>query len=366
MIAHVLGRMTVGGNERLCLELIRRAPAGVEQTVITIDPSPEGELEVLFREIPGLRFLRIPYERTHRARFVLELARQLRTIRANGIIIYPFGLHLLVALAAKAQPGCRTIVHVGNPPPATTAGRAQFRKIVIASRLLNVPCWSCSQAVHERLSALATLPGGSRAIPNGINISVLCAAAEQGAAARTDPGPVVTMTARLDAIKDHDTLLNAFQRVVRQRPSSKLWLVGDGKRRGELERQVSALGISDAVCFWGARRQVSDLLGQTDVFAFSTTGSEGFGIAIAEAMAVGLPIVATDVPACREVLADGRCGLLVPPRDPTALATAILELIANPQRGRALGQAGAEYARQNYDIRRVAAEYFGYLLDERG
>jgi len=363
VIVHVLGRMTVGGNERLCLELIRRAPPGVEQALITIDSIAEGPLEPLFREIPRLRVFHVPYSRTGRTRFVLRLARQFRALQARGVIIYPFGLHLLVALAAKAQPGCRTIVHVGNPPPPTPEGRARFRQIVMASRLMGVPCWCCSGTVYDQLSALARLPVGSRGIPNGINIPALRAAAEKGAADRTELGPVVTMTARFDAIKDHDTLLVAFERVLRQKSTAKLWLVGDGSRREELEQKVKDLRIENAVSFLGERRHVGDLLGQTDVFAFSTTPAEGFGIAVAEAMAVGLPIVATDVPACREVLAGGRCGLLVPPKNPDALASGLLALINDRARGLALARAGAEYAEEKYDIRRVAAEYYSWFID---
>lgn len=254
------------------------------------------------------------------------------------------------------------IAHVGNPPPHTTKGRNLFRNIVVASRLLGVPCWSCSRFVHDQLLGLTALPAGSRAMPNGIDVATLRAMARGGNAARTEPGPVVMMTARLDGIKDHDTLLAAFERVVRQRPTAKLWLVGDGNRRRELESQARALRLGDAISFLGERRQVGDLLGRADVFAFSTTEAEGFGIALAEAMAVGLPIVATDVPACREVLADGHCGLLVPPRDPAALASGILDLIEDRELAAAFGRAAAERAEQTYEVRRVAAEYFGYLM----
>lgn len=366
MIVHVLGRMSAGGNERLCLELIRRAPMGVEQALVTIDPTPNGPLEGLFRSIPDLQFFHVPYCRTRRARFVAEMADCLREVQARGVISYPFGLHLLVALASKALPRCHVIVHVGNPPPPAGPHRTMFRRIVIASRWLDTPLWSCSQTVHDQLSDLAApLPRGSRGMPNGINIRALEEAALRGSATRLAGGPVVTMTARLDVIKDHDTLLRAFVAVVKAHPDTKLWLVGDGKLREKLERQAAALGLGTAVSFLGVHQKVGELLGQTDVFVFSTTSAEGFGIAVAEAMALGLPIVASDVPACREVLDGGRCGILVPPHDEHSLARGIIEMLDDPKKARRLGQAAATRARDHYDIAHCAAEYFGFLLDDR-
>src|SRR5204863_7697125 len=99
-----------------------------------------------------------------------------------------------------------------------------------------------------------------------------------------------------------------------------------------------------------------------DVFVFSTTNAEGFGIALAEAMAVGLPVVASDVPACREVLDGGRGGRLVPPKDGPALAGAILGLLADGAGARALGEAAAELARARFDVTDCARKYFDYLL----
>ena len=367
MIVHVIGSLSAGGNERLCLELIRRAPTGMEQALIAIDPAPHGPLQVLFQTIPDLQFFKVPYSRNERAQFVLHMARQLRDLQAQGVIVYPFGLHLLVALAAKAQPGCRVIAHVGNPPPANGPGRAMFRRIVIASRWLGTPLWSCSQTVHDQLSQLAPpLPRGSRPMPNGINIRALAEAAARGAADRTGKGAVVAMMARLDAIKDHDTLLRAFVHVIKERPGTRLWLVGDGNLREKLERQATVLALGEAVSFMGVRQDVGELLGKTDVFVFSTTAAEGFGIAVAEAMAVGRPIIATDVPACREVLEGGQCGVLVPPHDEHALARAILDVLASPEEARRLGEAAAASARARYDIAHCAAEYFDYLMPIAG
>jgi glycosyltransferase involved in cell wall biosynthesis len=367
MIVHVLGRMSAGGNERLCLELIRRAPIGLEQVLLTIDPSPSGPLEELFHAIPGLQFEHVPYVRTQRVRFVIELARRFRALPAEGVVAYPFGLHLLVALAAKAQPGCRVIAHVGNPPAVAGAKRAMFRRIIMASRWLGTPLWCCSETVRDQMDRLAgPLPLGSCAMPNGINIKALREAsgtAVTNRLRRTQAGPVVAMVARLDGIKDHHTLLSAFAQVVKERPDAKLWLVGDGILRQALEREVVALKLTNVVEFLGVRTDIGQLLAEVDIFVFSTTGAEGFGIALAEAMALGLPVVATDVPACREVLGDGSCGILVRPNDPAAIRRAILDLLDNPAYALSLGAKAALRAETRYDIAHCAAEYYRQLLD---
>jgi glycosyltransferase involved in cell wall biosynthesis len=202
-------------------------------------------------------------------------------------------------------------------------------------------------------------------MPNGVNIPALREAAELGRATRHHGGPVITMTARLDAIKDHDTLLRAFALVRRQLPNARLWLAGEGTRQEALERLAAELGLGPSISFLGVRRSVGELLGQVDLFVFSTTAAEGFGIALAEAMAVGLPVVASDVPACREVLNGGECGILTPPRDVSAMAAAILTMLRDPAVARSYGAKAEARASTEYDIRTCAQHYYDYLLGPR-
>ena len=135
------------------------------------------------------------------------------------------------------------------------------------------------------------------------------------------------MVARLEGHKDQDTLIAAAGLLSRHR-QIELWLVGDGSRRAILEEVARRHGSNAQVRFLGARRDVPELLGQLDVFAFSAKPDEGLGIALIEAMAARVPIVATDVGACREVLESGALGRLVPYREATAMAAAIEEVAA--------------------------------------
>jgi glycosyltransferase involved in cell wall biosynthesis len=149
-------------------------------------------------------------------------------------------------------------------------------------------------------------------------------------AQRKDHRPRLIMVATLELHKDHATLLKAMAAVVRAVPEAQLWLAGDGSQRHRLESLGASLGLAATVTFLGSRRDVPALLGQSDVFVFSTTTQEGLGTVLIEALAAGLPIVASDVPACRETLAGGRWGVLVPPADPEALAAALIASLQTP------------------------------------
>ena len=117
------------------------------------------------------------------------------------------------------------------------------------------------------------------------------------------------MVARLDQIKDQETLLKAYAKIQKK---CNLILVGDGDNRLYLEGIASKLGLDIKKIFIGSKLDIPRFLAYADIFAFSTTLSEGFGIALIEAMAAKLPIIASDVPACREVLDNGKAGILIP------------------------------------------------------
>jgi glycosyltransferase involved in cell wall biosynthesis len=216
--------------------------------------------------------------------------------------------------------------------------------------------------VERELKELGVgLPSGSLVIPNGVDTSNNAEKTGQGRQSRTGIGPVIGMTSRLDAIKDHQTLLRAFALLQRRIPESVLWIIGDGPLRQTLETIARDLGISASVKFLGNRNDVPNLLGQIDAFAFSTTRDEGFGIALIEAMAAGVPIVASDVAACREVLSDGEAGLLVPPADANALSEAMILSLEDDRVRQMLTQAAARRVRSHYSIE-ACAERFETLL----
>jgi glycosyltransferase involved in cell wall biosynthesis len=165
-------------------------------------------------------------------------------------------------------------------------------------------------------------------------------------------GKVIATVARLDAVKDLGTLLAALARL----PDVELLLVGDGPERVPLQELAAALGLGARVRFLGYRRDVAQLLDGADLFALSSL-TEGMSLAVLEAMAAGLPVVGTRGGGMPDVVDDGVTGLLVPPRDPAALAAVLRTLLDDPVRRAAMGAAGRARVEQKFSLATTAQAY---------
>lgn len=168
--------------------------------------------------------------------------------------------------------------------------------------------------------------------------------------------PIVMCVAGFRTEKDHPTLLRAFREVVDVHPGAVLRLVGDGPGRPAAEALARELGIARSVEFLGARSDVAQLLPDADVFVLASYAVENLPFAVLEAMAARLPVVATDVGALSELVSDGVTGALVPPRDHPTLARALVRLVADPERARAMGRAGADRLRTEFSYDHFVAQ----------
>ncbi len=179
--------------------------------------------------------------------------------------------------------------------------------------------------------------------------------------------PVVGTVGNLRPVKDYPTLLRAFATALRRVPEAVLVFVGDGEERAVLEALASDLGITGSVRFAGARRDVPALLRCFDLFALSSV-TEGISVALCEAMASGLPAVATDTGGNPEVVAPGETGALVPVGDHEAMGHAVADLLADPERRRAWGQAARQRAVEEFSLDRMVRAYerlYDEVLGER-
>jgi glycosyltransferase involved in cell wall biosynthesis len=156
--------------------------------------------------------------------------------------------------------------------------------------------------------------------------------------------PLVGCVANLRPVKGHEVLLDAFAAVCAHVPEARLALIGEGPAEPSLHERAGALGILDRLHFLGLRDDVPELLRTFDV-AVSASYSEGLSNALLEAMASGLPTVATAVGGNTELLEDGLLGTLVPPSDPAAMAVALRNLLTSPDRCRRLGAAARDRVR---------------------
>jgi glycosyltransferase involved in cell wall biosynthesis len=176
---------------------------------------------------------------------------------------------------------------------------------------------------------------------------------------------VVTAVGQLIEAKGFDQLIAAADRL-RDRPHTTFLLVGDGERRPALAAEIARLGLGERIRLLGKRDDVHEILGASDVFVCPSVWDEALGYVILEAMSAGLPAVASRVGGIPEVVADGTTGLLVPPRDPAALAQSIGGLLDDPgARGR-MGRAGRRAVEERFALDRAIERTIGLYQEVLG
>jgi L-malate glycosyltransferase len=195
-------------------------------------------------------------------------------------------------------------------------------------------------------------------IPNGIDLPTFDAASRELAAPAPlgeDAGGAVTVltVARMTyQAKGHTDLIAAAPEVRRAIPTVRFVLAGDGPEEPELRRQAERLGVADAVSFLGRRPDAPALFARADVVCHPSR-AEGLPNAVLEAMAAARPIVATTAGGTPELLHDGVHGILVPPADPPRLAAALIQVLGDRGRARALGVAARARVADRFSIRRL-------------
>src|SRR5439155_23841531 len=184
--------------------------------------------------------------------------------------------------------------------------------------------------------------------------------------------PVIAVLARLVPFKGIQYFLEAAALIASRVPESRFLVIGDAHPgddgrayRQQLERYADRLGLSQRLVFTGFRLDVPELLSEVTVSVRPCVSSEGLSNALLESMAAGVPVVATRVGGNPEVVQDGRTGLLVPPRDPHALANAISRLLEDPGLARRFGRAGRDRVAEHFSIEQMVSKterlYLGLL-----
>jgi glycosyltransferase involved in cell wall biosynthesis len=253
--------------------------------------------------------------------------------------------------------------------------RFLFMRLEARTRDLSARVIAVSPALAQTLRRRGYAEARLRVIPNAVDSAALCAAAGDVAAARAaatgEPSPlrrelglsasaqIVLCVARLHPVKRHDVLIASFaaacDRLQDASVDAQLVLVGDGELRAQVERAAFASGAAGRIHVLGARSDIPALLAQADVFAL-TSDMEGMPISILEAMACGLPIVATDVGGipCEVGRDEDACGLLAGAGDTAAIAARLAQVLRDEPLRRQLARAARDRVQQHFSSAAMA------------
>ena len=375
--------------KRLSEELARR---GHEVHVLVpydpaLVPDPASPLTVhSFRYVWPGRWHRLGYSRTLRRDVGMKLLAWLqaplyflfaeralrRLIRTRGIElvhahwILPNGFVAARAAGAAGIPYAVTL-HGSDVFMAERAAplAAMARRALAGAAHVT----SCSADLRDRLLALGGVEHAAKVllVPNGTDLAPAAggeaaAEVERRLGPAADAGPLVVAVGRLVDKKGFDVLLEAAPAILAARPGARLAIGGGGDLETPLRRRAHELGIADRVAFPGplSHPEALALIARGEVFVMPSVRDargnvDGLPIVVLEAMAAGRPVVASDVAGLPLAVADGETGLLVPERDPAALAAAVGGLLADPERARRLGAAGRRRVEAELNWSAIAA-----------
>ncbi|HPC18600.1 MAG: glycosyltransferase [Kiritimatiellae bacterium] len=314
-------------------------------------------------EAIGVPISALPEGTGHGLRFIREYATIVRGIRPN-IVHSQCAWSLPQQTLAVMLGGTRHMVLTVHNTYPRGSPLQRIRRVLgfrLASRRLS-RIVGVSRAVSDHARNWWAVPTDRIVtIPNGIWLDRFLAAPGSRDDARALlgfplSGTLVASVASFCTQKDHRTLLSAAAILAPRFPQLRWVMVGDGPLREQTEQDAAQLHLADHIAFLGKRTDVPRILHACDMFA-SSSRWEGLPLAVVEAQAAALPVVATQVGGIPDIVEHGKTGFLIPPEKPEALAEVIATLAANPDRAARMGAAGREKAAAQFDIRKCARQY---------
>lgn len=358
-ITHVVENLNRGGLERVVLDLVKlQQRQGHRCQVICLFErgALAGELDDA-----GIPVHACGKRKGFDLAALSRLRRLVRAHRTEVLHTHNATAHYLGVLASLGL-GVRRIVNTRHGMGGMrrwTRSELLYRGSLACTDVVATVCEASGHGAVER----GLLPHRKlRVVRNGLPMQAFALASPDARAhlhallALAPQTRLIGTVGRLNWAKDQASLIRAFRRVREQLPDSALVLIGDGALRGELQACAQREGVAEAVHFLGDRSDVRQLLQGMDVFALSSL-SEGYSMALLEASATALPIVATDVGGNREIVQHGVTGAIVPASDADALAQAILGLLRDPAHAARLGAAARAMMESRGSIEAMAARY---------
>jgi len=323
------------------LELMRRQRAGGDRPELA---APGASALAARARAEGFPVHPVDMRGTWDLGSALALASLHRSLRPDVVHWHAARAHALGAMASLLAPGPRRVLSRRVDFPVRRSPGSRLLYALPVDAILAI-----SACVRDALVASGVPSARIRVVPSGIDVAPFERPFDREAVRRklglTPDVLLVLQVAALAPHKSQSDLLRAARIVAKARPDVRFWVAGDGPLRTALEAERQNLGLAERVQFLGFREDVVDLLRSADLFCVSSY-LEGLGTSTLDAMASGLPVVATNVGGIPEIVKDGETGLLVPPRDPEAIARAILALVGDPVRRAGMGAKGRGMVRE--------------------
>jgi glycosyltransferase involved in cell wall biosynthesis len=358
--------MTNHGPSNILLPIVRRSDPLLYRFAIwsLYPPPPNRNPEELIRE-SGAEFQVFGMASFFDIRIVASLVRQLEIFRPDILHCHLVRANLYGRIAARLARVPIVICTHHGIDDYMVGNRVRDRAVRSVERLTD-SLVTCHVGVSEsmRRAAIQHLniaPDKIVAIPNGVDLAVYSQNREERTVVRQelglDPNSVVVgSVGMLNRTKDFRLLVQVVKASIDSNAIVQLIIIGDGDERTSLEAMVAKLGLSRSVVLAGFRTDVPRVLAALDIFAL-TSRSEGFSLAVAEAMASGLPCVAFDVGALGELVVDGESGFLVRAGDVDAFCIALRHLIEGPELRLAMGQVAERRARTLFSVDLMVRRY---------
>jgi glycosyltransferase involved in cell wall biosynthesis len=336
-VLHLIASLPVGGAE----ELVAAVVTGLNRDRFQVQAATIGTLGAVGEELRRAGFpvisLGLDLKRNGGIRLVAAVRRLLRELKPDILHTHLYHPNLYGRLAALGLPIRGVVAEVHNAYTRTKLHRRWWNFVLSwSTQRLLVSSTQVWQDVRHfdgvSSSRLQIIPYGIRLDDLQIPLSREEAKNRLGV-----KGFCLGTVGRLEEQKGHASLLAALPQVCRQQPDTSLLMVGEGRKRFDLERQVQELGLAKVVRFLGTRRDLPLIYRALDIYVQPSLW-EGLPLALLKAMGAGLPVVASRVSGAAEVIRDGCNGVLVPAIDVDALAAAMILLMQQPERRRELGR----------------------------
>lgn len=305
-----------------------------------------------------VKFICLNRKHVYDLRIIFDLIRLIRKEKYDIVHSYLFGFHYLATIPAKTT-GVRMVI--SSRRELATWKKRHHRFLENLGNLFTDKVITCSEAARDFSLKNENLSEDKiTTIYNGINLNKFYPI-EKNKEILNDFGltaqdKIIGMVANFSAVKDHQALLKAVNEIKKRYSSIKCILAGGGSLRVSIAAEVDHLGLKNNVIFTGRRDDVERILSVMDVFVLSSL-SEGMPNAALEAMACGLPVVATNVGGIPEVVEDGKSGMLVEPKDSMAIANTIIKLLEDEALRRNMGEYGREVVKRKFSLERMVKDY---------